>query len=726
VSAGPVGPERPRIGLVLGGGGAKGAAHVGVLQVLDEMRIPIDCIAGTSMGALVGGIFASGTAPEEIERAIQGIDWRKVVGGQGFRDKVPIDDKIADLGNANAIEFGLRQGRLETPKGLIRTQEIDDVIRSLVSTARYTADFDDLPIPFRAMATDMVSETSVTLDRGDLATAMRASMAIPGAFSPVEWDDKLLSDGGLLKNLPVDVARDLCADNVIAVWLNSAPPGDDELTTAVSLIYRSLDVVINANEQASVDSLQPDDIGIAVNTGDIRTNDFLRMSEAIDIGRAAAESQRSSLAKFSVSDDDYNAWKASLRSHDTNRPVLAGVDIIGLDRVSENYVTSLVRHSTADAPFDEDLVIADVERIYASGDFERVDYRFVGTGSRPTLEIRPVEKSWGPDFVSFDYGLATDFESELLASLRADHTRTWINRYGGQWQNTIQLGQKSLLSTSFYQPIDIRQRYFIDATARFDNSLEDIYLDGDRAARYFFREAYGQVDVGMNIGTRAQLRAGLRSGVFSADVDTGIPGLPEVINEKDTSIMASAIYDTRDNTGLPTSGMYLSARYRWGEDWFGSRQRYQIAEAVMTKAFNFRGNSLSLILAGAENVNGDLPPNFSIRLGGIRTFPGLRKDELRGPKYWLAGATYLWRLAETRPLFGQSVYAGVRLTAGEMRDRFDDVDDGTLMGIAASLQGRMALGSFLLSLGYVNNSTLRLQFSIGRPLDEGSLLDAIY
>ena len=719
------GTNRPRIALVLGGGGAKGAAHVGVLKVLEEMRIPVDCIAGTSMGALVGGIYSTGATPAEIEQAIQGIDWGQVVGGQGFREKVPIEDKVYESGHASAIEFGLSQGKLETPTGLIRTQEIDDVIRSLVSRARYTADFDDLPIPYRAIATDMLAETTAVLDRGDLAVAMRASMAIPGAFSPVHLDGMLLSDGGLLNNLPVDVARELCGDVVIAVWLNSEPPAPEELGTAVSLIYRSLDVVINSNERASTESLGPSDIGIAVNTRDIKSGDFLRMAEAIEIGRAAAESHRTALARLSVPEDDYAAWTASLRPGKDGGPALAGVEVIGLERVNPDYVRSQIWHSKPGAPLDEDLIIADVERIYAVGDFERVEYSLVGAGNSPVLEIRPVEKSWGPNFVYLDWGLATDFESDLQALLRVDHTRNWVNRHGGRWRNTIQLGQQTVLATGFYQPVDTQQRYFLDSTIRLENSLEDIYVDGDRGARYIFRDVYGQIDFGLNLGTRAQLRAGIRSGVFSADVDTGIPQLPEISNERDTSLHASVVYDTRNNTGLPTSGMYLSARYRWGQDWLGSSLEYELAEAVMTRAFNLRGNSLNLILAGADNIDGDLPPNYSIRLGGVRTFPGLRQSELRGPKYWLAGATYLWELAEVQPLFGQSIYAGLRLTAGEMKDRYDGVDDGTLVGIAASLQGRTPFGSLLLSLGYINNNSLRLQFSIGRPLDEGSLLDSI-
>lgn len=719
------GEGRPKIGLVLGGGGAKGAAHVGVLQVLDELRIPVDCVAGTSMGALVGGIFATGTPPDEIEQAMQAIDWKEVVGGQGFRDRIPIEDKIANLGNSNSFELGIGKDGLETSTGFIRTQEIEDVIRGLVSHGRYAASFDDLPIPYRAVATDMVNETRMVLDGGDLAVAMRASMAIPGVFSPVEWNGTLLSDGGLLNNLPVDVARELCADAVIAVSMDSEPPTRDDLDGALSMISRSLDVVINANERASIASLGPADVGIAINTRDITSGDFLRMAEAIEIGRAAANDQRAELSRFSVPEEDYAAWKAGLRTAPGPEPVLAGVDIVGLQRVDRGYVESLIRHSRAGEPVDEPMITADVERIYAAGDFERVEYRLVGAGNNPALEIRPVEKRWGPNFLHLDYGLASDFGGDLQAMLRLDHSRTWVNRRGGRWSNTAQLGQRTIVATNFYQPIDIAQRFFVDAAIRYENSLEGVYIDGERVARYYFRETFGQMDVGFNIDTRAQIRAGIRQSQFAADRETGFPGLPEINNDDDTSIQASLVYDTRDNVGLATQGWFVSARYRHGEDWFGGDQDYKLFEAVVTRAFEFHGNSLHLIAAGADS-DGDVPPNFSIRLGGIRTFPGLRQYELRGPRYWVGGVTYLQELAEVQPLFGQSIYAGLRLTAGEMSDRFDGIDDGVLLGIAASLQGRTPIGSFLLSVGYVDNDAFRLQFSLGRPLDEGSLLDEAY
>src|SRR6187549_958206 len=214
---------RPRIGLVLAGGGAKGGAHVGVLKVLEELHVPIDCIAGTSMGALIGGGYASGIPADELEAFVTTIDWKKVVGSQGRRDLEPIEQKRAGATYSNDFELGITPDGVTLPGGLVNTSNIEDLLRTYVANARSTSQFDKLPIPYRAVATDMVTGQMVVLDKGDLATAMRASMAIPGAFAPVLMDPWILNDGGLVRNIPIDVARNLCADQVIVVNLVELP-----------------------------------------------------------------------------------------------------------------------------------------------------------------------------------------------------------------------------------------------------------------------------------------------------------------------------------------------------------------------------------------------------------------------------------------------------------------------------------------------------------------------
>jgi NTE family protein len=725
-------PHRPRIGLVLGGGGAKGAAHVGVLRILEDLKVPVDCIVGTSMGALVGGTFAAGSSAAEIERDVLAIDWSRTVGNQGLRQRTPISRKLSELTYSNSLELGVSIEGIHAPGALISTQEIEGEIRHLVKHAQFVRNFDNLPIPFRAIATDMVSGEMVILNQGDLSVAMRASMAIPGAFAPVVIDDRVLADGGMVRNLPIDVARNLCADIVIAVWLTSPPPAPQDISSAFSLVGRSLDVMIEANERLQIASLASTDVGIEVPMGDIGSQSFDRVDEAIDLGKAAAVANSAILAQYAVSPSEYLAWRqASVRSNPhvqaKDAQTLAEVRVVGLHRVDPKYVLAQLKDSKPGATVTLKQIERDTERVFALDDFERVEYRLSGPNGQRVLEIQPVEKALGPNFLRIDFGLSTNFEGDLLGVLRVDHTQTWINGRGGRWHNAAQIGVLSLLSTDFYQPIDMRQRLFVQPLIALESDRQDIYDDGNRIAEYFLRQLYGQVDVGVNIGTSAQARIGLRRGWFEFDLDTGPPFLlPELDPEVDTNVQARFIYDTRDAVGLPTRGTFLNTRLVNSQSWLGGEQNYELVEGVLAQAFDVKGNSLTLILGGANTLRGEVAVTQQIQLGGIETFPGLQLGQLRGDGYWYAGTSYSWRLLDLQPLFGQSMYAGLRYQAGEVQNRIDQVDEGTLHGVAGSLSGRTPLGPFLLSLGFVDNGSWLLQFSLGRPITEGSMLDAVH
>ena len=717
--------QRPRVGLVLGGGGARGAAHVGVLRVLDELRIPIDCVVGTSMGALVGATFAAGTPPAEVERAMLAIKWEETVGGQGRRSRMPISRKLANITYTNSLELGVAKGRLLTPGGLINTQQIEQSLHTLVARAQFVRDFDDLAIPFRAIATDMVKSEMVVLEQGELAVAMRASMAAPGVFSPVVIDGRVLADGGLMRNLPVDVARDLCADVVIAVWMSSPSLESGDLS-AIAMLQRSVDVSIEANVRVQIDSLTPADVGIDVPTGDMRSTDFQRVPDAVVLGRAAAEAQREALLRYSVPEEEYALWALSVGRADIETYTLADVRINGTERVNPEYVQAQLRDSVPGATVTAEEVVADIDRVFQLGDFERVNYRFNGEGDVRSLEIDVREKIFGANILRADFGLAAYEAGDLFAIIRLDHERTWINDHGGRWHNAVQMGRDSLLTSDFYQPLDVRQRFFVQPIAFAEQRREDIYVDDDRVAEYEVRETYGRVDVGTNFGAVAQLRLGLRTGWSEADLDTGLV-LPDIARTTDTAVHLQALIDTRDSIGLPTRGSFFNARYVDSTDWFSGDEDYKLVEAVYSRAFPVpSGNSLSLILGGADTLSGELPISQEIELGGIRTFPGLRPGELRGDEYWFAGTAYSWRLFDMLPLFGNALYAGVRFQAGRMQGPLGLGTEGTLLGLSGSVAGRTPIGPFLLALGYVDNGSWQIQFTLGRPLSEGSMLDGLH
>jgi NTE family protein len=718
---------RPKIGLVLGGGGAKGAAHIGVLRVLEEMRIPVDCVAGTSMGALVGATFASGLPPAEIERRVLAVDWSRTVGSAGVREQTPINQKLQGITYTNSLDLGVRGGRLKGGGGVLKSQEIEELLRNLVANARYVDDFDRLPIPFRAVATDMMAGEMVVLGDGDLTLAMRASMAVPGAFSPVIIGEQVLADGGQMRNVPVDIARELCGEVIIAVSLSTPPPKPQDLESSLALAARSVDVMIDANSRAQLATLSGTDVSIVVPMGDIGSASFERVPDAIPLGRAAALAKSAELSAYSLPEAEYAAWRASLSKDYSEAIQVAEVRVAGLDRVNPDYVRAEVIATQPGTEVNPAVIAADASRIYALGDFQKVEYSVTDTPVYPTIEFRATEKSWGPDFLKFDMGLGFTAGGEFSFALLAAHTRTWLNSLGGQWKNTAQVGQDLVLRTGIYQPLEVRQRVFLEPYVEFNRFLEDIYVDGDRVGEFSFQESFAQIDLGLNVGTVAQVRAGLRQGWGSANLETGLGDrLPELQTTHESDLVLQATYDTRDTVGLPSKGSLLTARYLSSGAWLNGEQSYDQAEALLLKVLPFRGDALYVFAAGGAEFGGETPPYALFSIGGINSFPGLARQQLRGSSYWISGASYNRKLGDIQTLFGQAVYGGLRLTAGDVGDRIDQVDDGTILGAALSLGGRTPIGPFLLSLGTTNNGFWELQFAFGRPIREGSILDAIW
>jgi NTE family protein len=647
------------------------------------------------------------------------------VGSEGLRDRTPIHRKLAGITYTNSLELGLKDGKVTAPGGFLKTQDIEDVLRDLVADARFIDDFDELPLPFRAVATDMVAGEGVILESGDLSVAMRASMAVPGAFAPIVVEDRVLSDGGMMRNLPVDIARELCADVVIAVSLASPPPTKEDLLSGLALAGRSLDVMIDANQKAQLATLTERDVSIVVPMGDIGSASFDRVPEAIPLGAEAARAQTDALSRYAVPESQYLAWRAMIdRVH--GQPVrLADVRITGTQRVNPEYVQAQLQVVRPDAEVTPASIVEDTRRLYALGDFEKVEYKLADDPAAPALEINAVEKSWGPHFVRFDLGLAASLGDDVLFALRGEHNRTWLNSLGGEWQNTVQIGQEASLETALYQPMDVRQRFFVEPSAKLGRRLEDVFIDGDRVATYSLSGYYGQVDLGMNLGTRAQVRAGLRRGIAEADVETGGVDLPELDSTNVTEFVASIAYDTRDTVALPTRGSRIQLHYINAGTLMDGDQSYELVEGLWVKAFPWRGDALQLFVSGGSDLGSELPPYRDFLLGGIRSFPGLETFQLRGEAYWEAGANYNWKLADIQSLFGQAIYAGLRFTAGEMRERVDEIDDGTIYGGALSFSGRTPLGPFLISVGGASNHFWELQFALGRPIAEGSILDDI-
>ena len=717
------GKKRPRVGLVLAGGGAKGGAHVGVLKVLEELHVPIDCIAGTSMGALVGAGYASGMPAAELERFLVGIDWGKVVGGQGRRDLEPIEQKRDGATYSNNLELGLGPDGLVVPGGLVNTSSIEDLLRSFVASARLESSFDRLPIPYRAVATDMVSGQMVVIKEGDLATAMRASMAIPGAFAPVVTDKYVLSDGGLVRNIPIDVARNLCADVVIVVNLVEPPARREKLQSAIQLFSRTMDVMIEANEQLQLQTIGPNDVRVDVPMGDITTSDFERVPETIPLGESAARKMADALRRYAVPATEYLAWRTKVTSSQQIDARLSGVRFEGLDLVNPDYLATRGEVKAGEV-VDTAKISQEAQRMSVLRDFESVGYRLEGDPDAPALVWLPQEKRWGPGYLKVDLGMYASEGGDVTFAIYGKYDRTWLNSSGLESRTEIQLGGENLVSTSLLQPLDTAHRWFVEPRVFWSRSLEDIFRDGERLARYQFQDTAAQLDFGVNIADVAQARLGYLYDRRSVDVDIGVQLLPET-DAEDAGITALFEYDTRDTAFNPTSGLAVAAEYTRSDDALGADRDWERAELGVGLALPLlrRRDVLWLTLAGGSDLGSNLPPDRKFPLGGPGSFPGLELGELRVGSYWTASTGYRWKFKDIMTLRNQAWYLGVQLMAGAVHDRIDNISGEDLYGGAVYLAGRTPVGPLTVGVGATTTDSWSLWVAVGRPVGRGTILE---
>jgi NTE family protein len=712
--------ERPRIGLVLAGGGAKGGAHIGVLKVLEEMRVPVDCIAGTSMGALIGAGYAAGQPAADLESFISGIDWASVVGGKGRRAMKPVEANRLATDTQSELKVGVKDGRIVTPAGLVDTSSIDDLLRTYVAQARMVNLFDELPIPFRAVATDMVTGEMVVLDQGDLATAMRASMAIPGAFSPVPLKGMVLADGGMVRNIPVDVARSMCADVVIVVNLVEDPALPENLVQATQLLTRSMSIGIIANEEIQLASLGDRDVRIDVPMGDITTSDFERVPETIPLGEKAARAAADRLAAYALPAAEYTAWRKEATASKAAERRIADVRIEGLNWVNADYLQSISTVRTGDV-VDIDTISRDARRMAALDELESVAYRLEGDADRTTLVWLPAEATIGKDYLSPSLGVYADGGGDLKFQVSLQHVRRWLNERGAQWRNTLEVGYETSIATSLYQPLDVGQQFFVEPELFAGQTLENLFLDGAHVATVEFRDLGGRLDFGWNLQQAAQLRLGYWASDRRASVQTGPPDVAAA-DEVDAGLAFAARYDSRDTASFATSGMSAALEYYRSDDSLGADREWERVEAGVRKAVPLRRNLMWVSLAGGSGLGGDLPGDRTFSLGGPRTLAGYQFDEIRVESYWLAQGSFLWRVKDIATIKNQALYAGFGVYAAGLYDRFDGVPDDEIYGASAYLAGSTPIGTINLGVGYADSNSA-IWLSIGKPVGRGSILD---
>jgi len=709
-------PKRPRVGLVLSGGGARGGAHLGVLKVLEEMHVPVDVIVGTSAGSIIAAAYATGMPLPQIEKEMGGLRTEML-----FRDidrrETPWRIKSNDAINYVGPELGLQNGSLSLPKGVVAGVSIEAVLRQLTARQR-DDDFDKLPIRFRAVATDLTSSEMVVLGHGSLAVAVRASMAIPAVVDPVEFDGRLLVDGGLARNLPVDVARALGAERVIAVNIGTPLRTRDEITGILTVSDQISRILTNTNVARSLAELGPQDLLITPDLGAVQTADFDRLPEAAAAGEVAARKVRAELAQFSVDALAYERWRTALTADPTPQgELIDAVHVTGTQRVNPEVIVDSMQ-TRAGRPLDPKVIDEDMKRIYARGDFERVGYSIVDDPAQGRVLAADVaEKSWGPNYLRFGLGLSSDLRGDSFFSLVTTYRRTWLNDLGAEWRTDARIGHSDRLSTELYQPLTPAQRLFVAGRAEISRDPYDVYDDdGTRIARYR-RGTYGiGLDLGTPLGTYGEARIGLDRGRLKLYNDTGTIPASLVVPSVDMGGASARVrLDTLDNLRFPRSGYSADLQVYWSRPRLGATDNYTKASANFTTAFASGPHSLQFGLRGATSLgSNDLPVYELYNLGGFLQLSGYKTDQLLGRELAFGRMVYNYRVSQPGLLDG--AYFGVSLESGRIGASITGANRASARyGGALYFAFDSPIGPVYIAYGHGDGRNQAVYFYVGQP-----------
>lgn len=714
----------PRIGLVLSGGGARGSAHIGVLKVLEELRIPIHVVVGTSMGSLVGGSYAAGLTPEVLEQRVSQVDWNVLFNDDPPRKDWPARRKQASETPTFDFTVGVRDSQLKLPKGAISGQQVQLFFNDLVKGAETIQRFDDLPIPFRAVATNLENGETAVFDHGPLPVAMRASMSVPGLFAPMEWDDHIYVDGGLVRNLPIDVARRMGVDVIIAVNLGSGYLPRDQLGNILGVTGQMIAILTEQNVQASLKQIDPKrDVLIVPDLGDITSSDFARAPEAIATGVAAARKAAPQLARYSLGEAEYAAWRRGRFGPGQPARQVGEVRIAGLERVNPGVFDSLVEAQQG-KPLDRARLEKDIQENYGHGDYERISYQFQPrTDGGDLLIVNAVEKAWGPGYLGLGLGLSTDNKGDSQFGLRATYDQTWINPLGAEFGAVLTLGNAPSLRAEFFQPLSLDRAAFVAPYLDFNLSPDSVFVNDQRVARYDVVRGR----VGADLGTTlygVEIRAGAYYGQTKVTLDTGSPELPEG-RITDTGVRARFLYDTLDSIAIPRSGTRIFLEAQNPLEDLGADVQYTRAFLSATTAYSFGPNTLALKLKGGSSFGDQMPYYDQFPLGGFLNLSGYANEQFRGNDMAFAGLAYYRQIAALPPPLGRGLYLGASLEAGWLSEgviRNPATDQNVILSPEQSGYGGSVffgsdtwIGPAFLGFGVSGSGESALYVLIGRP-----------
>jgi len=703
------GQQHPKIGLVLEGGGALGFAHIGAIQWIEEHHIPVDYVAGTSMGGLVAGLYAAGYGPADIRNIVAQINWDEVLAGQTpFRDLAyrRKEDRVA---YPNRIELGLRHG-LSLPGGLNSGYQVGLLFDRTLISYHDLKSFDDLPIPFRCVATEMVAGKKKVFDSGSLPQALRATMSIPGVFAPVEMNGNLYTDGGAVDNLPVDEAKKMGADIIIAVYLDTGPGNPRSYKSVLGAAARSISIMVSVNEMHSIEAA---DVLISADLKDFTAGDFKESDKIAPKGFEAAEKKKSILSKFAVSDDEWNRYVARRTSRRrTEVPVPQFLEVKGSTPKNEQAVQHALK-GFAGKPIDPPALEAQMTKIVGLGTFSSLDYSLAKKDDQTGLQIQATEKSYGPPFLNVAATIDGSDVNDVRFGMAARFTFLNVGGYRSEWRSDVSFGSTYLAQTEYYHPLQENSRWFVAPRLYATKALFDIYNDTDRVAQYRqTRNGFGG-DLGYEFNRYAELRVGEDLTWFGTNRQIGTPVVEDSTNRAAVSSLRFQ-YLGQDDAVVPRNGLINMTQIQW----FSSRPDgggYPSAE-IRTSYFHqvSKPGSIFVTADGGTTFGTSGLQLQSFALGGPLRLGAYGTNELLGNQYLLFQGGYLHQLLRLNPLIGDAVYGTVFYEVGKIYSNPLSNEPTVAMDGSVAVIMKTAIGPVYVGGSLGNNERRKWWFGLGR------------
>ena len=708
--------HRPRIGLVLSGGGARGAAHIGVLEVLDQLHIPIDAIAGTSMGAVVGGLYASGLSATEIASVANSLNWQ-----DAFRDRPPRAEltyrrKEEDESFLVNFPLGVRNWAFQLPKGLIKGQSLELLLRRLTLPVATSPSFDDLPTRFRAVATDLATGEPVVMKSGDLASAMRASLSAPGLFVPVDREGRVLVDGGVADNLPIDVARAMNVDILIVVDTGAPLYARDRLGSATAISNQMLSILIRRDAQRQLASLGQADILISPSMGNMSSFDFGIVPKAMAAGSKAAQDVAARLRALALSPAGYARYVAD---RDAMRRGLPRIDYVKVNPSSAPYVEALneMFGPFAGKPLDPKALESTITQYYGNGKLESLDYQLLTDGDQHGLLMSAQPNSWGPDYVRFGLGLQDDFQGNATYNIGARLVMGDITQQGGEWVWDLQAGSAPHIYTELYLPFEQTSAYFIDPHTEFDDvnvPLVDAYQN--HLAELRVHTFHTGIDLGRELTSLGEVRFGVYHEQGGTSVLVGQPAPNTPFNANGYFAQFSA--DQLDDVRFPHSGQLGSIEWNSERYEVGGDKPFDRLSLNYLAAGTFGRETAIFWASGGATFNQTNPLDVRTQypLGGLFNLSGIAADSLAGPEYAIARVLLYRKIGRGGDgPFDFPTYVGVSFEAGNVYEKLGDINWQSSRKDASIFLGiDTLLGPVYLATGYEEHGREAFYLFLGR------------